>query len=559
MKVLRSTAWLVGALWGWSASAALADACSGADLLLTNAVVHTVDASNTIASSVAVKGDRIVFVGDAAKAKCSAARTLDLKGAAVYPGFADAHIHLLGVGYRERALDLRDARSLEHFLQLVKARVEATPPGEWVEGLGWIEKYWPERRFATRHDLDRVAPNHPLLLERSDGHTSLANSYALKLAGIDAKTKAPPDGIIQRDERGEPNGILVDGAIAMVAKLLPPKTEAQDKQALQLAIDRNVRLGWTQIQNAGGNEREIKLLGELAAEGNLKHRAYYAPDDMDTIQRLLKEGRRLDAQRLLTVRSIKLFADGALGSRGAAMLEPYADEKSTGLMLISKQQAMPILEQALRKGIQVETHAIGDRANRLVLDWYEEAFRKVAVGQRAVSDPRWRIEHLQVIAPEDQDRLKQLQVIPSMQPSHAIGDMYFAPTRLGPVRSKHAYVWQSLIDRGVIIAGGSDAPVEVGDPRIEFYAAIVRKDTNGHSTPDWHVEEAVSRQVALKMFTAWAAYAAFEEDIRGSVEPGKLADFTVFDRDLLEVPPNDILDAKVLMTIVGGRVVYSAT
>jgi predicted amidohydrolase YtcJ len=539
-----------------SGNAALAAPACDADLVIVNATVYTVDPKNPVASSIAVKNGRVQLVGDVAADDCPGAARLDLGGAFVYPGFTDSHVHLLETGYRELTLDLRAATSLEDAMARVRAHAQEAAPGQWVEGLGWIEKYWPEPRFPTRHDVDVVSAGHPVMLRRSDGHTILVNTKALQLAGIDRNTPDPPNGIIQREPGGSPNGILIDGAMALVTSIIPARSDAEDQAALELAIRRNVRLGWTQTQNAGGSDRELRLLEQLRAEGKLLHRLYYALDEEKSIARLIAAGPRVDPDAWLTVRTIKLFADGALGSRGAALKAKYADDNSKGLMFYTLEQIMPTLVGALRNGIQVETHAIGDLANSTVLDWYEEAFRRVPAGERAFREPRWRIEHVQVIDPADQARLAPLGVIPSMQPSHAIGDLYFAPDRLGPDRVAHAYVWRGLIEKGSIIAGGSDAPVEVGDPRIEFYAAIERRDLNGYSNDDWHREQAVSRETALKMFTIWPAYAAFQDSIRGSIEVGKLADFTVFDRDLMEVPPSQILDAQLLMTIVDGEIVF---
>ncbi|WP_321390136.1 amidohydrolase [Emcibacter sp.] len=525
-------------------------------MILQNATIYTGNDVQDIVASVAVKGDRIVAVGNVVDYDCDKVQKLDLQGAFVYPGFTDAHVHLRETGYREITLDLRDAESLEHAMELVRQKAKDGKPGQWFVGVGWIEKYWPEKRFPTRYDIDQVVDDRPVVLHRSDGHTILVNSLALKLAGIDRNTADPDGGIIQRDSSGEPTGLLIDNAMVLVTDLMPPKTREEDKEALRMALERNARLGWTQTQNASGNELDIELLKELREEGKLAHRVYYALDDGESIQAVLARGPEVDPENKITVRSIKLFMDGALGSRGAALEEEYQDDHSKGLMLLSKEETLPILLKALKNGIQVEVHAIGDKANRIVLDWFEEAFAQVKVSDRLVQSPRWRIEHVQVIAPEQQKRLKKLRVIPSMQPSHAIGDMYFAPTRLGSGRVKNAYVWQGLIDLGLIIAGGSDAPVEVGDPLIEFYAAVVRKDLGGYSNKDWHIEQAVSRDVALKMFTIWPAYAAFQESDRGTIEVGKQADFTVFDKDIMTISEKEILSANVVMTVVGGRIVY---
>jgi len=259
---------------------------------------------------------------------------------------------------------------------------------------------------------------------------------------------------------------------------------------------------------------------------------------------------------MLTVRGIKLYADGALGSRGAALLEKYEDQDTTGLLIFTKEETLPVLEEALKKGIQIQTHAIGDKGNRITLDWYQEAFNSIVDEERKVIDPRWRIEHSQIITKEDQIRFRDMEIIASMQPSHAIGDLHFAPSRLGMQRVGNGYVWRNLIDLGVVVAGGSDAPVEIGDPRIEFYAAVARKDLDGFYDKGWHLEQAVTREEALKMFTIWPAFAAFQEDINGTIEVGKLADLTIFSKDIMKVPEEEILEAQVVMTIVNGKIVF---
>ena len=530
--------------------------CLDADLIIHNATIYTGNDVQDVVASMAVKKDRIVAVGNVSDYECGSVKKIDMNGRFVFPGFTDAHVHLKETGYRELILDLREAKSLKHAMEMVRDKAESGKPGQWLEGVGWIEKYWPEKRFATKFDLDPVVNDRGVVLARSDGHTILANSYALKLAGIDRNTVDPEGGIIQRTADGEPTGILIDNATVLVTDLIPPKTREEDKEALRLAMERNVRLGWTQIQNAGGTAGDIDILQELKAEGKLPQRIYYAFDDYDSIHNLLENGPVIDPEDQITTRAIKLFTDGALGSRGAALEKDYEDDASKGLMLLTREEVVPILVKALEKGVQVEAHAIGDRANRLMLDWYEEAFNLVKIENRKVQSPRWRIEHVQVIAPDQQKRLKSLRVIPSMQPSHAIGDLYFGPTRLGPERVKNAYVWQGLIELGLIIAGGSDAPVEVGDPLIEFYAAVVRKDMNGYFNEDWHIEQAVSRDVALKMLTIWPAYAAFQEDDRGTIEVGKLADLTVFDKDIMTIDDKQILTTSVVMTMVGGKIVH---
>jgi len=527
------------------------------DIYIINANIYTADDHNPRAETVYISKGKISYVGPFSEDfKNHAEEIIDLKGATLLPGLTDAHVHLKGIGYREKMLNLQNIDSLAETIAKVKDYVKTTAPGKWVRGRGWIEKVWPEKRFPNRQDIDPFTADRPVVLGRADGHAVLVNSYALKLAGIDRNTPDPDGGAIRKDKHGEPTGILVDKAMGLVYKLLPANSPKSDKHALQLALERNVRLGWTQTQNAGGSYEDIKLLKELKDEGKLSHRLYYALSDGEPARQILAKGIEEDHDHMLKVGGIKLYADGALGSRGAALMEKYSDYDTKGLLLTSREKALPIMTEALKKGVQIEMHAIGDRANKLVLDWYEEAQKAVPEEERKVKNPRWRIEHAQIIQPEDQQRYKKLGIIPSMQPSHAIGDFHFAPSRLGKDRLANAYVWANMIKLGMMPPAGSDAPVEIGDPRIEFYAAVARKDLNGFSNEDWHAEQAVSREDALKMLTLWPAYAVFQEDVRGSIQVGKLADFTIFDKDLMSIPEDQIMSSEVIMTIVGGKVVY---
>ena len=533
-----------------------------ADIVLRNAKVYTANDRAPRAEAVAIRGNKIAFVGrngDAQRLVGPNTRVVDLRGAAVFPGFTDAHVHLAGIGAREMNLNLEGTTSLEDFLARVKARVDQTPAGQWVTGRGWIETFWKPPVFPTRQDLDRIAPNHPVVLTRADGHASIANSTALRLAGITRTTPAPAGGAINKDAEGEPTGMLIDRAQGLVSRLVPPPTDEDQDQALLKGVEREVGLGWTQVHHAGGSWEEVDRLRRLYQAGKIKLRVYYAirgpGADAD---RLIAQGAGpAEFDNRLTVRTIKVSIDGALGSRGAALLAPYSDDpRTSGLITTDTVAYMRTLLGALRAGIQLETHAIGDRGNRLTLDFYERAMREVPADQRKVAEPRWRDEHSQILSLQDIPRFKQLGVIASMQPSHAIGDLYFAPARLGMERLAGAYAWQSLIKLGVPLAGGSDAPVERGEPLIEFYAAVARKDTAGRSGQGWHPEEKMTRDQALKAFTAWAAFAAFEEAVRGTIETGKLADLTVFDKDLMVVPELEILKAKNLMTIINGEIVY---
>jgi predicted amidohydrolase YtcJ len=533
-----------------------------ADLLVTNAIVYTANDRQPRAESVAVKDGRILFVGSTNSARSyvgAKTRVLDMQGATVLPGLTDSHLHLDGVGEREMTLNLEGIESLADFLKVVKKRVDQTPTGEWITGRGWIEKHWKPQAYPTRQDLDRVAPDHPVWLIRADGHSGVANSKALKLARITRDSPSPFGGEIMKDPKtGEPTGMLSDHAMRLIPATNPVRTEADRDRALLLGQEFCFKHGWTQVQVAGLGWESIERLKRLYRSGKLKLRTYVAARGPGgEASRLMRGEPTIGAfDQRLTVRTIKVVFDGALGSKGAALLEPYSDHNSSGFLTVKEDALRPMLTEALRQGIQVETHAIGDRANRRILDLYEEAFKSVPPAQRKVKQPRWRVEHAQIVHPDDIGRFAKLGVIPSMQPSHAIGDLHFAPSRLGDSRLSGAYAWQSFINAGSVIAGGSDAPVERGDPLIEFYAAVARKDLKGFSAANWHQEQAVSRASALKMFTLWPAFAAFEEKTRGSLEPGKLADMSIFSSDILRIPAGEIPKARCLMTIVGGEVVY---
>jgi predicted amidohydrolase YtcJ len=536
-----------------------------ADLILKNATVHTGDLAKPTAQAIAIKGRLIQAVGsndEILRRAGSNTRVVDLRGATVVPGLADAHYHLSGVGERELILNLEGTTTKEAFLAKLRERVATTPKGQWIVGRGWIETFWVPQAFPSRQDLDPITPDHPVFLSRADGHAAIVNSRALAAAGITRATRAPPGGALNRDGRGELTGMLIDNAQELVAGKIPPPSEAMLDSAIVVGADRSTRLGWTQIQNAGGSWHDVARMRRLYGNGKVTLRIYQAISGpspaADSLLAVGPGGGEFDGR--LTIRAIKVVFDGALGSRGALLLAPYSDEPATtGLLTTDTARLRPMLAKALERGIQVETHAIGDRANRLVLDFYEQAMNAVPAGRRgAVKEPRWRIEHAQIVDPADRPRFKSLGIIPSMQPSHAVGDLYFAPARLGTARLAGAYSWQSFIALGLPVAGGSDAPVERGEPMIEFHAAVTRKDVQGRSGPDadWHPEEKVSRDEALKMFTRYPAFAAFEEDRRGSIEPGKWADLTVLDHDIMTIPEADILTTRNVMTVIAGEIVY---
>lgn len=537
-----------------------ASECKAADLVLHNTTVYTSNDEQWTAEAVATVGDRIVFVGSEAEVQdylCGDAQVIDLAGNVVYAGFTDSHQHLEGVGRRTKTLSLFGIPTLQETVASIAEWAEQIPEGEWVLGRGWIEREWTdEQRFLTRHDVDAFTQNKPLYMPRADGVSALVNSAALELAGITRDTPDPEGGRFERDLDGTPNGYVLANAMNAFRGIIPADTDAYLKDSLQRGLAANAQMGWTQTHDAGMSFREIETMREIHAEGGMQHRVYAAAPIQEA-QTMLAQGPEATADHLFAVRGIKVFIDGTLGSRGAALIDNYSDADHNGFMnRTTKEELMPVLYQSLRDGVQIWTHVIGDRAVRSLLDWYEEAYEAVPRDEWAMTDLRWRMEHAQIIPPDDQQRFVDLNVIPSMQPSHGIGDLNFAPDRLGPDRLAYAYPWQQLVDRGLRIIAGSDAPVEAGDPRIEFYAAVARKRLDGTSGAGWHPELAVSRDTALRMLTLWPAWGAFQEDLRGSIEVGKLADFTVFDRDLMTIDEADILDSENVMTIVGGRITY---
>ena len=534
--------------------------CLEADLVLINAKVYTANEKLPEAEAVAILKDKIIFVGSANESiqyTCNDNRIVDLQGKFIFPGFIDAHAHLKGIGYREMNLNLQGANSLKEMLTQVEIYANKLEQGKWVVGRGWIEKKWPEGRFPTIQELDMISPDKPMALERADGHAIIVNSLALEMANITGDTPDPVGGKIDKDVNGKPNGVLIDKASLLVESIIPKRTREDEKQALRLGLDRTAMMGWTQLQDAGSPLSDYEILKEIKEEEGLPVRIHMYISDGEDALKFINTGPYFDEDHYLISRGVKLYADGAIGSRGAAFFEKYDDYETKGLVIFQKEETMPKLIKSLVNGIQIQTHAIGDLANSITLDWYEEAFNSVKLENRSIENPRWRIEHAQNILPEDQIRYSDLDVIASMQPSHAIGDLHFAHKRLGEQRLDNAYTWRNLIDLGVTIAGGSDAPVEIGDPRIEFKAAVSRKDLDGFYKDYWNIEQSVSREEALYMFTKWASYSVFEEDIKGTIEVGKLADFTVFSKDLMTIPEEEIMSSEVVMTIVGGEIKFS--
>lgn len=548
MSALRVLAAGLSAL-ALSAGAALAQE---ADLILFGGSIHTGDEAQPTAEAVAVDDGMIIHVGSLAGAEALAGaetRRVDLRGAAMFPGFTDSHAHLLGIGLREMTLNLEGSASAAEAMERLAAWAEAHPDGP-IYGRGWIETHWPEARFLNRHDLDAAAPGRVVVLTRADGHALTVSTAALAAAGVTAETQSPSGGEIEREADGAPSGLLVDAAQGLVAGLIEDPSEATRREALQTGMQVYAAQGWTGLHNMSVAYDDALLLDDMWAEGDVPIRVYNAVDIGDA-ERLYAEGLLFTMDAMVMTRAIKVYADGALGSRGAALFAPYSDAPHTsGLMQITAEEIVPFYRRALEMGVQVATHAIGDRGNAEVLDWYRQA--------GVSGEARWRIEHAQILRPGDYQAFVELGVIASMQPSHAIGDLHFAPARLGDARLDGAYAWRSLLDAGVVVVGGSDAPVERGSPLIEFYAAVARRDLQGFQGPNWRAEEALDRQAALRLFTSAPAWASFQEEELGAITVGRRADFSVFDVDLMTAPAEDIPQGRALLTVVEGRIVYRA-
>lgn len=531
---------------------------NSADTLIWGGPIYTADDANPQVEAVAIKDGRFIFVGDRAGASPFIGpntQLISLEGAALFPGFVDGHAHLAGIGQRELSLNLENVSSLEELQEAIAQWRLERPEAPIIVGRGWIETHWPEGRFPTRWDLDQIIADIPVILGRADGHALVANSKALELAGISGATAAPFGGDIAKNALGEATGILIDTAQSLVDGLIPTPSAEDIANQLVKGGDVYAAYGWTGLHNMSVPWAEVDMLEALSDSGSLGIRVYNSV--VPEAANLLFEGgiRESENQRIIT-RAIKLYMDGALGSRGAALLEPYSDADTSGLLLSTYENTMPLLNRALLEGFQVNMHAIGDRANRMLLNWFEEAMANVPVSERTVANPRWRDEHTQIVNMQDILRYNQLGIIPSMQPSHAIGDMHFAPARLGDERLQGAYAWSTLIGSGARVVGGSDAPVERGDPLIEFYAVTARRDLNGFQGANWHPEEALTRGEALKMFTIWPAIASFQENEIGSIVVGKQADLTAFNVDLMTAPEADIPKGQAVMTMVAGDILF---
>lgn len=532
-----------------------------ADLLFVGGPVHTVEPGAEPASALAVVGRRIAWVGDAADAQAwrgAHTRVIDLAGRALLPGLADAHLHLEGFGHQLERVDLVDTPSYEAVIAAVAEAAAEQAPGTWIVGRGWDQNDWPEPVMPHHRALSEAVPDHPVVLDRIDGHAVLVNAAALALAGVGVETSAPPGGRILRDDDGAPTGVLVDAAEGLVTAHVPPPSREQRKAALARAVTVLNGRGLTAVHDAGTDALGIELAAELAAEGRFTLRDHvmvsaHEPALRDPAATTDWPSDDLTGQGLIKVRAIKHYADGALGSRGALLLDDYSDEPGTrGLPVSTREEILTVARLAAADGWQLATHAIGDGGNRLVLDVYAEVLADLPQD----ADPRWRVEHAQVLHPDDIPRFAELGVLPSMQAQHLTSDMPWAADRLGSQRLAGAYAWRSLLDTGVPVVGGSDAPVERAEPLHALAAAVTRAGPDGRPEGGWDRSQAMTREEALAHMTRWPAFAAFDEQRLGTLTPGKLADLVVLDGDPLTVPEDQLAGLGVELTVFDGRVVH---
>lgn len=537
--------------------ASVAAQATPADLIVTNARIYTVEDARPFAEAMAIRGGRVQFVGSdrgAQALKGPQTRVLDAAGATIIPGIADAHVHLLGLGMALRTVNLVGARSYDEVIERIAAKARELPAGTWITGRGWDQNDWPDTRLPHHDALSRAVPNHPVAVVRVDGHASLVNAAAMRAANLTAASSDPEGGKIERTADGQPTGVLIDRAMGIVSARIPAATRDQVRDATLAAIRETHKYGLTSVHDAGVEAAVIDVYEDLARAGQYTLRNYVMirPDD-STLARYFRRGPQSGLyDGRLWIRSIKISADGALGSRGAALLDPYSDEPTrTGLVLTPGARIKDVGVRALRSGFQLNVHAIGDRGNRIVLDAFEAALKEVPS-----ADHRFRVEHAQILHHDDIPRFAQLDVIPSMQSTHQTSDMYWAPNRLGYSRSLGGYAWRSLLNTGVIIPNGTDFPVEDVDPLKTFHSAVTRQDANNWPAGGWFPDQRMTREEALKSMTIWPAYAAFQEKELGSLASGKYADFVILDRDIMRVAPESILGTRVMATYVAGRAVY---
>ncbi len=518
------------------------------DLIVTNAKVYTIDNDFSITESFAIKDGKFIQVGKTEEilSKYQSNQILDLEGKFVYPGFIDAHSHFYGYCMTLLQADLRGTKSFDEILDVIKKHDDKYNP-EWVLGRSWDQNDWEIKEFPSKEKLDELFPDKPVYLKRVDGHAALANSKALELAGINSQTRIDGGKIYLQD--GEPTGILIDNSMALVNNLIPDIDRKTTIKALRQGEQNCFAVGLTSVCDAGLYKKQILLIDSLQKIDELKLRIYamLEPNE-ENINHFVKNG--IYKTDYLNVRSIKLYADGALGSRGACLIEPYSDDPGNyGLIVEPVEFYHEMCKVAIENNYQINTHAIGDSANRLILGIYSEYLQ-------GSNDKRWRIEHAQVIHPDDVDEFGHFSIIPSIQSTHCTSDMYWADERLGEKRIKNAYIYKVLLNQNDWIPNGTDFPVEKIDPLLTFYASISRKDVEGYPENGFQVDNALTRKETLKSMTIWAAKAGFEENEKGSIESGKFADYIILDEDIMEIDEDKIPNAKILKTYSSGKLIW---
>ena len=532
-----------------------------ADSVYRNGNIYTVDEAFSTATALAIKGDRLIYVGDEAGVDAFIGpntKVTDLGGKTVIPGLIESHMHINGLG---ESLLIIDAfwKPKDVILEAVKAEAEKAEPGAWIQGRGWMNTVWENTDYPTKEELDAVAPNNPVYLTRADGHMCWVNSKAFELAGITKDTPDPQGGEYLKTEDGELLGCVTDTAMYPISGLIPGFSIEQKREALLLAQEQLFSYGLTSAMNAGTSVEYLnEVYKPLYENGSLKLRSYLLislssleSPEAEYLRTTKPEGGFYDNH--MDVRSVKLFSDGSLGARSAAMLEDYSDRAGhTGNNRFTDEQMYELVKLAYDNGYQMGSHAIGDAANHQLLDCYEKV-----MAENPREDPRLRIEHFQILTLDDIQRAIDMGVLPSMQTTHATSDMLMAEDRIGTERIKGAYAWRTIIDKGSIILNGTDAPVELVNPYHSLYAAVTRKSRLGEPPEGWHPDQCMTREEALRSYTCWAAFGEFNEDLKGTLEVGKLADFVVLDRDYMTCPEEDIKDIQALLTVSGGEVVYT--
>ena len=532
-----------------------------ADLVIIGGKVATVDDDFSITEAVAVQNDRIIFVGTNEDVKGyigNHTKVIKLNGELVLPGLIDSHGHLTGYGKSLEQIDLVGTKSYQEVLDLVKEKVRTAKPGEWIRGRGWDQNDWDIKEFPMHYVLSKISPDNPVILSRIDGHAILINKNAMGIAGVNNNTPDIDGGKIIRDINGFPSGMFIDNAERLIIDYVQKYSTDKNRNIIQGAANKCTEFGLTGVGDAGIPISRIGDYKYLIDNSMLPIRINAML--IDTVVSDLKEcinKYKIDSygNDFLRVKSVKLYADGALGSRGAALLEPYSDDTgNSGLIVTDIPHMLEVCDAALELDFQVCAHAIGDKAIRVMLDVYEEA-----LAENPNADHRFRIEHSQIVNLDDVQRFAELGVIPAMQPQHAVSDMPWTEDRIGLERVKGAYAFRSFINEGIIIPCGSDFPVQVPNPLIGIHNAVTRQDENGYPEGGWLPEQKMTIEESVKGYTIWAAYAAFQEDILGSIEVGKYADFTILDKDILSIDPIEILTTKPIYTIVGGQIQYQAT